>query len=202
MYNTALQAYYVKTYGAASLQDNFTDNIASTATTPKTPINTLNLTKLYVITTDNTASASELTINGLKPYLTVKQVGTTTVGKYVGSFTLQDLDTKGNVNPNDTWTMQPIVVKIANSLGVSDYVNGLVPDITVSEDVASLLPFGDTNETLLKAVLNDIQGLPQKSAALRSGLSLSKKIADSKDFKPYSKDMFIKLKRKFTKPLL
>lgn len=196
MYNTALQAYYVQTYGAASLLDNFTDNIAATSTTPKTPVNTVNMTKLYVITTDNTASASELTINGLKPYLTVRQVGTTTDGKYVGSFTLQDLDASGNVNPQDPWTMQPIVVKISNSLGVTDYINGLAPDITVQEDIANLIPFGNTNETLLQAVLNDIQGLPQKSLTLKSAEMGLKKVAGSIDFKPYAKDMFIKRKLK------
>ena len=194
-YNSALQAYYVQKYGAAALLDNFTDNIAATPTTLQTPINTVNMNKLYVITTDNTASASELTINGLKPYLSLTQVGDTTVGKYVGSITLQDVDAKGNVNPQDPWTMQPIVVKVSNSLGVTDYVKGLFPDILVSEDIANLLPFGNPNETLLKAALNDIQGLPQKSAAFKYGLIGARKIGDSKDFKPYSKEMY--LKRKF-----
>jgi carboxyl-terminal processing protease len=193
-YNNALQAYYVQTYGAAALLDNFTDNIAATSTTTQTPINTVNMTKVYVITTDNTASASELTINGLKPYLSLTQVGDTTVGKYVGSITLQDVDAKGNVNPQDPWTMQPIVVKISNSLGVTDYIKGLAPDILVSEDITNLLPFGNPNETMLKAVLNDIQGLPQKSAAIKYGLIGARKIADSKDFKPYSKDMYLKHK--------
>jgi len=198
-YNTALQAYVVQTYGAASLLDNFTDNIAATTTTPKTPINTLNMTKLWVITTDNTASASELTINGLKPYITVRQVGTTTVGKYVGSITLQDVDAQGKVNPQDPWSMQPIVVKISNSLGVSDYVNGIAPDITTTEDVANLLPFGNPNETLLQAVLNDMQGLPQKGLTLKSAEMGLKKVADSKTFKAYSKEMYFK--RKFVAPL-
>jgi carboxyl-terminal processing protease len=197
-YNTALQAYYVQTYGAAALQDNFTDNILATGTTPKTAINTVDMSKLYVITTDNTASASELTINGLKPYLSLTQVGDTTVGKYVGSITLQDVDAKGNVNPQDPWTMQPIVVKIFNSLDVSDYVKGLAPNILASEDITNLLPFGNPNETLLKAVLNDMQGLPQKSAAIKYGLIGTKKIADSKNFKPFSKDMY--LKRKYPAP--
>ncbi|NJO69157.1 MAG: peptidase S41, partial [Bacteroidetes bacterium] len=51
----------------------------------KTPIHSLNLSDVYIITSDNTASASESVINGLKPYINVVTVGTATYGKYVGS---------------------------------------------------------------------------------------------------------------------
>jgi carboxyl-terminal processing protease len=198
-YNSALQEYLTSTYGASYLNDNFTDKISATSTTAEIPINTVNLPKLYVIATDNTASASELLINGLKPYITVKQVGTNTYGKYVASITLQDEDINGKINANDPWAMQPIVVKILNSLDVSDFVNGLAPDITTEEDIANLQPFGNPNETLLQAVLNDIQGLPQKGLPLKSAFMGLKKVADSKTFKPYSKEMYIK--RKFKAPL-
>ena len=190
-YNAGLQAYYVSKDGAASLNDSFTDTILKTTTTAATPINTLNLTKLYVITSDNTASASELLINGLKPYLQVVNVGINTAGKYVASFTIKDWDANGNVNPNDSWAMQPIVVKIANSAGVSDFINGLVPDIQMEEDIANLLPFGDQNETLLKVVLNDIQGLPQKSISLKSAKLGLVKVFDSQENRPFSKQMYI-----------
>jgi len=190
-YNSALQAYFVSTEGASSLIQNFTDKIAKTTTTPETPINTLNLSKLYVITSDNTASASELLINGLKPYMQIVSVGDTTVGKYVASSTIKDWDSTGAVNPNDKWAMQPIVVKIANSQGVSDFILGLIPDIQKEEDFANLIPFGDQEETLLKVVLNDIKGLPQSSAILKSGEMGLKKVFDSKDIRPFSKQMYI-----------
>ncbi len=198
-YNSALQLYLTSTFGESSLSDKFTDKILATTTTAETPINTLNLPKLYVIATDNTASASELLINGLKPYITVKQIGTNTYGKYVASSTLQDTDNTGKVNPNDPWALQPIVVKILNSQGISDFVNGLVPDITVEEDIANLLPFGNLNEPLLQAALNDIQGLPQKALPLKSAVLGLTKVADSKTFKPFSKDMYIN--RTFKLPL-
>ena len=195
-YNTLLQAYYTSTYGAAYLTENFVDKIPLTATTPETPINTLNLSKLYVITSDNTASASELLINGLKPYLSVFSVGINTAGKYVGSFTLKDyIDNKGNVNPNNKWAMQPIVVKIANAYDVSDYVSGLLPDFVAKEDFANLIQFGDPNETLLKIVLNDIKGLPLTGITLKSEQLGLKKIFDSQDINPLSKQMFIDPKR-------
>ncbi len=190
-YNTGLQAEIVKSEGAASLIQNFTDKLLKTTTTAETPINTVNLTKLYVITSDNTASASELLINGLKPYLQVYNVGINTAGKYVGSFTIKDWDENGVVNPNNKWAMQPIVVKIANSADVSDYIDGLVPDFSVEEDIVSLMPFGDQNETLLKAVLNNIRGLPQSAVTLKSEKLGLKSVFDSQDTRPFSKQMYI-----------
>ena len=195
-YNANYQAYVVSTDGAASLLENFTDKILKTATTAETPINTVNMSKLYVITSDNTASASELLINGLKPYLQVYNVGINTAGKYVGSFTIKDWDANGVVNPNNNWAMQPIVVKIANSAGVSDYVDGLVPDFSIEEDIVNLLPFGNPNETLLKAVLNNIKGLPPTAITLKSEKLGLKRIFDSQDNRPFSKQMYINQLRK------
>jgi len=181
----------VKEDGAASLSENFTDKILKTSTTAETPINTLSMTKLYVITSDNTASASELLINGLIPYMQVYNVGINTAGKYVASFTIQDWDANGVVNPNNKWAMQPIVVKIANSAGVSDFVDGLVPDYSLEEDIVNLLPFGDQNETLLKAVLNNIKGLPPTAITLKSQKLGLKKVFDTRNISQFSKQMYI-----------
>jgi C-terminal processing protease CtpA/Prc len=191
-YNTGLQNYFIAKDGASSLNQSFTGIIAKTSTSPETAINTLNLNKLYVLTSDNTASASEALINGLKPYMQIFDVGINTAGKYVGSITLKDWDANGVVNPNDNWAMQPIVVKIANASGVSDFVNGLVPDYQSEEDIANLLPFGDPNETLLRVALNDIQGLPLTGKkSLKSEVLGLKKVFDSQDIKPFSKQMYI-----------
>jgi carboxyl-terminal processing protease len=192
MYNAGLQDYIVRTDGASSLIENFTDKINKTATTPETPINTLNLRKLYVLTSDNTASASELLINGLKPYLQIFNVGINTAGKYVGSITIKDWDANGNVNPDNKWAMQPIVVKIANANDVSDYVNGLIPDYIAEEDIAKLLPFGDENETLLRVALNEIKGLPLAGKkSLKSEELGLRKVFDSQDLRPFSKQMYV-----------
>ena len=83
------------------------------------PINSLSLQKVYFIITDATASASELVINGMRPYIDVRLVGTKTVGKQVGSVTLYDSDTYArngaNLNANHTYAMQPIVLEIKNA---------------------------------------------------------------------------------------
>jgi C-terminal processing protease CtpA/Prc len=190
-YNPAVQSYLVSTYGASYLNQNFTDKITKTVVTAETPINTLNLTKLYVITSDNTASASELLINGLEPYMEVVNIGINTAGKYVASITIKDEDENGVVNPKNNWAMQPIIMKYSNSQGVSDFVDGLMPDIELEEDYKNLIPFGDQNETLLKAVLNDIKGLPQSGITLKSANLGMKKVFDSQDQRPFAKQMYI-----------
>ncbi|MDO8928174.1 MAG: S41 family peptidase, partial [Bacteroidota bacterium] len=119
-YNAGLQKYLVSEYGLASLNDNFTTSIEKNGLKPATTINTLNLNKIHIIVSDNTASASEMLINGLRPYMNVTVVGTNTNGKYTGSMTVKDWDEKGAVNPNHKWAMQPIVVKYANSRDESD----------------------------------------------------------------------------------
>ena len=68
------------------------------------------------MTSDGTASASELTMDGLGAYIDVIRIGGTTYGKFVGSITLYDSPDNGytsadNIKPpyNHGWTMQPIV---------------------------------------------------------------------------------------------
>ena len=190
-YNSGLQSYLVSEYGLASLSDNFTTYIDKTDKNPATPINTLNLNKIHIIVSDNTASASEMLINGLRPYMNVTVVGINTEGKYTGSMTVKDWNEQGTVNPNHKWAMQPIVVKYANSRDESDYVDGLAPTIIAEEDFASLLPFGDPNEDLLKVVLADIKGIPVTSMVLKSAKMGLRKVADSRDFKPFANEMYI-----------
>lgn len=190
-YNSELQAYFVKQFGAAALNDNFVTTIAATDKNVETPINSLNLQKIYIIVSDNTASASELLINGLKPFMNVKVAGINTVGKYTGSMTVKDWDENGDVNPNHDYAMQPIVVKYANSAGVTDFVDGLTPDIIAEEDIANLLPFGDPNEKLLSVVLADMKGIPVTSMVLKSAQIGLKEVAASRDFKPFANEMYI-----------
>lgn len=73
----------------------------------------LNLNTLYVLTSSQTASASEMVINCLAPYMDVVIIGGTTVGKNVGS--------RNFSSPELMITMNPIVCKIYNSEGKSDY---------------------------------------------------------------------------------
>jgi C-terminal processing protease CtpA/Prc len=188
-YNAILTDYYLGKYGRDFFNDYFKDNIAKTDKTPVTKINSLGLNEVYIITSSETASASELLINGLKPYVTVKQVGGNTYGKNVGSFTIKDwIDNEGNINPNHTWAMQPVVLKIANSQDFSDFTNGLVPDISAKEYAIELLPFGDPNEALLKACLNNIKG---SKAGPISGKTNLRPFKSLDDFSPLKGMMLV-----------
>ena len=139
--------------------------------TGEEPINRLNqITRLYALTSGSTASASEAIINGLRAYIPVKVIGTTTYGKNVGSITLydspnSDFTDESTANVNHKNAMQPITFQIYDKFGVSDYTNGFDPDIEVKEwnFWNSILPFGDENEVVLKAALDDIIGISLKS---------------------------------------
>jgi carboxyl-terminal processing protease len=191
VYNTILQNYFTQQYGADALLNKFTDNIAATASSPKIAINSLNLSDVYFLVSKETASASELLINGLKPYMNVTVIGTSTYGKYVGSFTIKDYDSKGNLVTTHKWAMQPITVKIANSAGVTDYVDGLTSDISVKEDVGNLLPLGDENELLLKTCLDRIKGLKSAAVYPTTRLANSRYITGTRDLRNFSHDMYI-----------
>ena len=128
------------------------------------------INQLYVLTSGSTASASEMVINGLKSFIPVKVVGSTTYGKNVGSITLYDSPSSeytniSSANPNHLNAMQPIVFQIYNKTGQSDYTLGFEPDIEVLEYQFwnTILPFGDENEVVLKAALDNIRGLSGKS---------------------------------------
>lgn len=154
-WNYKLEDYYSNS--PESLLNRFTNSLGNGGT-----INSLNLNKIYVLTSKRTASASELIINGLKPYINVVQIGDVTVGKNVGSITLYDSPTfkKENINPAHRYAMQPIVLKVANSNGFSDYVNGLSPDVSQVEDLENLGELGETSDPLLNTALNyvDVNG--------------------------------------------
>jgi carboxyl-terminal processing protease len=139
---------------AEFLINNFVDKFNGVA------LNSLNLTKVYILTSKSTASASELVINGLKPYIDVIQIGDVTIGKNVGSVTLYDSPTflKRNVNPSHKYAMQPIVLKIVNSVGFGEYTNGLTPTYSVIETINSLGVLGDENEPLLGTAISKITG--------------------------------------------
>lgn len=129
-----------------------------------TPINSLNLTKVYILTTKSTASASELIINGLKPYIEVVQIGDLTTGKNVGSITIYDSPTFGkeNRNPMHHYAMQPIVLKIVNANDLGDYLNGLEPTYSLKEDISNLGVLGSTSEPLLSTAIGKITGASKK----------------------------------------
>jgi len=145
--------------GMESLNYRFVNNIDGKA------LNSLNLSTVYIITTASTASASELIVNGLKPYINVVQIGETTTGKNVGSRTIYDsenLFSKKGINPNHKYAMQPLIFKISNSAGFGDYQQGLQPTYQQYERVSTYGVLGETSEPLLNLAISKITGTTAK----------------------------------------
>jgi C-terminal peptidase prc len=128
--------------------------------------NNLNLNRLVVLTSNGTASASELVINSLRPYMEVVIVGQNTYGKNVGSITIKD-----ETNPARwAWGMQPIVLRTVNSKGESAYgtKTGFTPNYVVSDNIYPFKPWGDESETLLKKAIEVITGVVVSAEAAES----------------------------------
>lgn len=115
----------------------------------------LNLSKLYVIVSSNTASASEAVINTLIPYIgrsNIVLLGEQTEGKYVGAEEFKD--------DNYEWILHPITLYIYNANHKADYDDGFAPDVQINELVFgnTLYPLGDPDELLLNAAFGLISG--------------------------------------------
>lgn len=127
-------------------------------------INSLNLTKVYILTSKSTASSSELVINGLKPYIEVVQIGDVTVGKNVGSVTLYDSPSFGKQGRSNRhkYAMQPICFKIVNSEGFGEYQNGISPPTPQPENLGDLGVLGEPTEPLLSMAISQITSVGRR----------------------------------------
>ncbi|MGZ8557825.1 MAG: S41 family peptidase [Chitinophagaceae bacterium] len=105
---------------------------------------TLNLSRVFFIVTSSSASASELIINNLKPYMEVKLIGDTTYGKPVGFFPINVF----------SYAIYPVSFRTINSAGNADYYSGFAPDKLTSDGVNK--DWGDVTEASLAAALNYI----------------------------------------------
>jgi C-terminal processing protease CtpA/Prc len=163
---------------------NFTNSVNSS------PLNSLNLSKIYVLTSGRSASASEMVINSLSAYITVVQIGTNTTGKSQASITVYDspnLQREG-ANPNHTYAMQPLVAITVNKNDAVVSSSGLIPTIELEENPTNYGILGDENELLLAAALADILGSGRISYPV---LPEVKFLGDSNDFLPFDKGMYI-----------
>lgn len=103
--------------------------------------NALGLNRIVFITTGATASAAELIINALKPYMDVVTVGSTTFGKPVGE---NGFDVCKDV-------LYPMTFKMTNAAGYGDYFDGFAPTCPAVDDLSH--PLGDSSESSLATAL-------------------------------------------------
>jgi C-terminal processing protease CtpA/Prc len=104
----------------------------------------LNLNRIFFLTTQYTASASELVINTLEPYMDVYLIGTPTYGKPVGMYGFLFHD----------WYIYPVTAKLENADGFGDYFNGLQVDCYAGEGLDK--DWGDQTDPCLSQALHFI----------------------------------------------
>lgn len=127
-------------------------------------VSALSLSEVYIITSANTASAAEVVINNLKPYIKVTQIGDKTLGKDMAAFTLSDTET-----PENKWVIYPMVYKIFNILDSGNYTSGIEPALIADEYAQlPLQPLGSKDETLLASALLVITGRASSNLKTKS----------------------------------
>lgn len=159
------------------------DNDESTMTIVKRVSNSLELEKIFILTSKGTASASEVILNGLKPLMNVVQIGKTTYGKPNGMY-VWFYPENDEISPD--YVFLPIAFFSVNSLGAGHYESGIVPDNDRPDDLYH--DFG-LQEDWLKAALTFITtgeypSLPAKPAGVKS-LIPAGRISVEEDSKGY-----------------
>ena len=87
--------------------------------------NSMSLSRLVVIATSGTASASELVTNSMDPHVAVAIVGSTTYGKPVGQAGFEFCEK----------ILRPVTFQTVNAVGFGDYFDGLPVDCAVADDL-------------------------------------------------------------------
>ncbi len=124
----------------------------------------LGLDRVVFITSRSSASASEVVINSLKPYVNVTIVGDTTHGKPAGmNIWGYPFPSNSNPDPDYEYVFAPITFEYVNSAGEGRFYEGMVPDIMAADDITR--DFGDPQEASLAAAIGFLQGTKAKSSS-------------------------------------
>jgi C-terminal processing protease CtpA/Prc len=160
--------------GSIMMNEEFNSNYTALNTTTKfRKLGPLNINNIFFIVSENTASASELLINNLEPYMNVKLVGPeATYGKPVGFFPIGVGD----------WYVFPVSFRSTNGMGSGNYFDGIAVDNVAADGLDK--DWGDTNESALASVLQYIStgsfAVNPVSPGLNSTLGTFKSLANSK----------------------
>ena len=138
----------------------------------------LSLSRLYVIASGSSASASELMINNLRGLdVDVIHVGSTTEGKVVGMEVIDHLFNSKDkaIFGNYQYTLHPVSFRSYDAKGTSNYEKGLIPNHFYDEymDEESLRwiewgELGEPSEPMLKIALNLIDGVAVEQSVSRA----------------------------------
>lgn len=108
--------------------------------------------RLAWLTSERTCSASEALMIGLRPYRSSPVIGSTTCGKPVGF----------NPEQREGKIYNIVTFRLINSVGETDYFNGLTPTCVVTDDFRK--PLGDPAESLFAAAIGALNGQACPSA--------------------------------------
>ncbi|MFT3934296.1 MAG: S41 family peptidase [Chitinophagaceae bacterium] len=136
------------------------------------------LSRVFFIVSSETASASELLINNLRPYMDVKLVGDTTYGKPVGFFPISIFD----------YAIYPISFKTVNSVGSAEYYDGFVPDKLTADGVNR--SWGDVDEPSLSAALRYIATGSFARVDNTSDQENQKLLSVQKQYQPFNANLY------------
>lgn len=128
-----------KIYSKSSYSEKYRDKDGSTVFHSQ-PYS-IPVKRVFVLMTHNTCSASELIINGLRPYLPVITIGEKSCGK---PFFMQQISYRENV-------YDPVTGRIKNVNNQAEYEQGIEPDCKVQEDFSK--PVGQPGDALLDTAL-------------------------------------------------
>lgn len=106
------------------------------------PQQSLNLPALTVITTRSSASASELVVNALRPFIPVTLVGDRTYGKPVGQYGFDFCDK----------ILHPVSFATVNAKGEGEYFGGFPANCPATDELGRLI--GDPEEASLREALS------------------------------------------------
>jgi len=125
----------------------------------------LNSNRIYILTSQSTASSSEVVINSLNPFMDVILIGELTEGKNVGM--------EMQKNDKYEWIYWPITLRVTNAVN-DDYSAGFKPDIEWNEydltqnPTDALLPLGDPDEFMLGKAISLITGINRSARSMNT----------------------------------
>lgn len=136
-----------------------------------------NIEKVYILCGKHTASASEIIINNLSPFMNVITIGEKTVGKDVAGFAIEDDRMSGTKG----WVLYASIYKLFNSRHEGGYSAGINPSVNADElQNPEVFALGNRSEILLNTAINTISGNTGKMKMIQSkALSVSKIYTDA-----------------------
>lgn len=168
-------------------KSGFTD--ANRSDAPFKPVyinksNSLNLKRVYFLVTSSSASASELVINALKPYMDVQiiSIGNRgTYGKPVGSF--------GRAVMSNSARLYITSFKMANASGEGDYFNGLIGTKNNSRDTYTEALGSEKEQMLSDALYHIANGSYRATTSSNAQAKLNKSTSSLNT--PIAVDLFV-----------